>query len=341
MPAPLAVLIPLLTQPTPALNHLGSSESSGWESDSESSDSDIDDKESESESESSDGPQDDPRPSPGGNSGDGGDGNSGHHPGGSDSSSELSPPPSSSSSGNDSGSSYRPSPPPRKRRRTMEDAQAAPWPGKGDGGAGQGARLFSPSQIHEDPTADPQDVWEGIDWSTDSGASTASGYGIHPITGNVAVPGIDGLEEVGAPWVPDEADAAAAAVAAAGTGGADLVDGQDNNDEEAETEDEDVDVGDADIVDPEEEATVSGPSEMGESDVQGTENPFDPVALGLKELNNLGKFLASSYKPGNGVDQMLDDDTNLYWQYVFPFPFRIIFMEYSDVYLAIKLARWH
>lgn len=44
--------------------------------------------------------------------------------------------------------------------------------------------------------------------------------------------------------------------------------------------------------------------------------PFDPNALGLKEISNLGKFTVSSHKPGSGVDELRSDDTELYWQYV-------------------------
>lgn len=42
--------------------------------------------------------------------------------------------------------------------------------------------------------------------------------------------------------------------------------------------------------------------------------PFDPVLLGLKEINNLAHFSVSSHKPGNGVDQLLHDDLATYWQ---------------------------
>lgn len=43
--------------------------------------------------------------------------------------------------------------------------------------------------------------------------------------------------------------------------------------------------------------------------------PADPSALGLKEISNLGKFTVSSYKPGNGVEELRSDDTDAYWQY--------------------------
>ncbi|KAK4180702.1 galactose-binding domain-like protein [Triangularia setosa] len=47
---------------------------------------------------------------------------------------------------------------------------------------------------------------------------------------------------------------------------------------------------------------------------QPQEPPFDPAALGLKEINNLAHFGVSSHKPGNGVAELLSDDTDKYWQ---------------------------
>ena len=44
--------------------------------------------------------------------------------------------------------------------------------------------------------------------------------------------------------------------------------------------------------------------------------PFDPAALGLREINNLAHFGVSSHKPGNGVAELLSDDLGQYWQYV-------------------------
>jgi anaphase-promoting complex subunit 10 len=41
---------------------------------------------------------------------------------------------------------------------------------------------------------------------------------------------------------------------------------------------------------------------------------FDPAALGLKEINNLAHFGVSSHKPGNGVEEMLSEDLERYWQ---------------------------
>ena len=41
---------------------------------------------------------------------------------------------------------------------------------------------------------------------------------------------------------------------------------------------------------------------------------FDPTSLGLREINNLAHFGVSSHKPGNGVDELLSDDLDKYWQ---------------------------
>ena len=42
--------------------------------------------------------------------------------------------------------------------------------------------------------------------------------------------------------------------------------------------------------------------------------PFDPTALGLKEIGNLASWTVSSCKPGCGVEALRDDDTGLFWQ---------------------------
>jgi len=44
--------------------------------------------------------------------------------------------------------------------------------------------------------------------------------------------------------------------------------------------------------------------------------PFDPAALGLKEIGNLASWTVSSCKPGCGVEALRDEDTGLFWQYV-------------------------
>jgi anaphase-promoting complex subunit 10 len=36
--------------------------------------------------------------------------------------------------------------------------------------------------------------------------------------------------------------------------------------------------------------------------------------MGLKEINNLAHFGVSSHKPGNGVEELLSDDLDKYWQ---------------------------
>jgi hypothetical protein len=42
--------------------------------------------------------------------------------------------------------------------------------------------------------------------------------------------------------------------------------------------------------------------------------PFDPNALGLKEIGNLASWTVSSCKPGCGVEALRDDDTGMFWQ---------------------------
>lgn len=44
--------------------------------------------------------------------------------------------------------------------------------------------------------------------------------------------------------------------------------------------------------------------------------PFNPIAMGLKEINGLAHFRVSSFKPGNGVEELTNDDIERYWQYV-------------------------
>lgn len=41
---------------------------------------------------------------------------------------------------------------------------------------------------------------------------------------------------------------------------------------------------------------------------------FDVTAMGLKEINNLAHFGVSSHKPGNGVEELLSEDLDKYWQ---------------------------
>lgn len=48
--------------------------------------------------------------------------------------------------------------------------------------------------------------------------------------------------------------------------------------------------------------------------------PFNPIAMGLKEIGGLARFRVSSYKPGNGVEELVNDDNDRYWQYVVPTP---------------------
>ncbi|KAK2610006.1 hypothetical protein N8I77_003467 [Diaporthe amygdali] len=59
-----------------------------------------------------------------------------------------------------------------------------------------------------------------------------------------------------------------------------------------------------------------GEEELDEHDVDeaGGGLHFDPIALGLKEINNLARCRVSTFKPGNGVKELLDDDLGQYWQ---------------------------
>jgi anaphase-promoting complex subunit 10 len=44
------------------------------------------------------------------------------------------------------------------------------------------------------------------------------------------------------------------------------------------------------------------------------DTPFDPAALGLKEIGNLASWTVSSSKPGCGVAALRDEDTSFFWQ---------------------------
>lgn len=57
-----------------------------------------------------------------------------------------------------------------------------------------------------------------------------------------------------------------------------------------------------------------GDGDMADDDEQFLGPPFDPTAVGLKEINNLAHFGVSSHKPGNGVEEMLSDDLDKFWQ---------------------------
>lgn len=37
---------------------------------------------------------------------------------------------------------------------------------------------------------------------------------------------------------------------------------------------------------------------------------------GLKEIGNLASWTVSTAKPGNGIEQLRDEDTSLFWQQV-------------------------
>lgn len=78
--------------------------------------------------------------------------------------------------------------------------------------------------------------------------------------------------------------------------------------------DEDMD---QDALDLGEYEADGGEEELDEhDDDDGAGMPFDPIALGLKEINNLARCRVSTFKPGNGVKELLDDDLGQYWQCV-------------------------
>lgn len=56
------------------------------------------------------------------------------------------------------------------------------------------------------------------------------------------------------------------------------------------------------------------PDEDLEETEQLQHSMFDPSAIGLREINNLAHFGVSSHKPGNGVEELLSEDLDKYWQ---------------------------
>ncbi|CAK7205716.1 hypothetical protein SEUCBS139899_008495 [Sporothrix eucalyptigena] len=84
------------------------------------------------------------------------------------------------------------------------------------------------------------------------------------------------------------------------SGGDEDTEGDVDVDDEMHGPDDDID---ADVVDVEVD-----------DDDDGAVISFDPMLLGLKEINNLAHFSVSSHKPGNGVEELLHDDLNKYWQ---------------------------
>lgn len=51
--------------------------------------------------------------------------------------------------------------------------------------------------------------------------------------------------------------------------------------------------------------------------------PGSPSLVGLKEIGNLASWTVSTAKPGNGIDQLRDEDTSLFWQSDGPQPHHI------------------
>jgi anaphase-promoting complex subunit 10 len=69
-------------------------------------------------------------------------------------------------------------------------------------------------------------------------------------------------------------------------------------------------VGDGDTVDSGIDTSVDEDDDP--TDEQGL--LIDPSTVGLKEISNLGKFTVSSHKPGNGVEELRNEDLKMYWQ---------------------------
>lgn len=97
---------------------------------------------------------------------------------------------------------------------------------------------------------------------------------------------------------------------------------------EGESEAEDV-LGEMENVDEDEDIGLEeAPVEV----AMDNSLPFDPTALGLKEIGNLASWTVSSSKPGCGVLALRDDDTNLFWQSDGPQP------HYLNIHFA-KFAK--
>ncbi len=86
------------------------------------------------------------------------------------------------------------------------------------------------------------------------------------------------------------------------------LDFQGEGDDEVLMEDMDEDLG---------ENVAEGQVEDEDADAEPDDHEgayFDPTSMGLKEINNLAHFGVSSHKPGNGVEELLSDDLDKYWQ---------------------------
>ncbi|CUS08417.1 unnamed protein product [Tuber aestivum] len=97
-----------------------------------------------------------------------------------------------------------------------------------------------------------------------------------------------------------------------------------------EGDDGDDDDDDDDDLNDDEEPTVE--SAMPESSTEG-----------LKEIGNLASWTVSTAKPGNGVEQLRDEDTNLFWQSDGPQPHTInihfakrVFVKKISMYLDFE-----
>jgi anaphase-promoting complex subunit 10 len=115
-------------------------------------------------------------------------------------------------------------------------------------------------------------------------------------------------------------------------------DESDEDDRDVDFEDDDEELDEDDEDDDDDEGN-EGDADMDDGDDAGSystqaNNPSPPLA-GLKEIGNLASWTVSSAKPGNGVEQMRDEDTNLFWQSDGPQPHHI------NIHFAkrVKVAR--
>jgi anaphase-promoting complex subunit 10 len=71
----------------------------------------------------------------------------------------------------------------------------------------------------------------------------------------------------------------------------------------------------------------SGEEEEGVEDASfstdANNKPPSPTLMGLKEIGNLASWTVSTAKPGNGIEQLRDEDTSLFWQSDGPQPHHI------------------
>ncbi|KAF8245355.1 APC10-domain-containing protein [Wilcoxina mikolae CBS 423.85] len=89
-------------------------------------------------------------------------------------------------------------------------------------------------------------------------------------------------------------------------------------------EEEEDEAEEADDDDGEEEADVEEEEvEDASFSTDANNKPPSPTLAGLKEIGNLASWTVSTAKPGNGIEQLRDEDTSLFWQSDGPQPHHI------------------